>query len=50
MAQVGAGAERAGTRREWVRPEEAKMKRDGEAQWLAMVRGLGLVHRGRFFV
>ena len=50
IAQVGAGAERAGTRREWVRAEEEKMKRDREAQWLARVRGVGLVHRGRFMV
>ena len=50
MAQVGAGAERAETRREWVRAEEERMKRDREAQWLARVRGVGLVHKGRFFV
>ena len=48
MAQVGAG--RAETRREWVRAEEERMKRDREAQWLARVRGVGLVHKGRFFV
>ena len=39
MAEVGAGAERAATRREWVRAEEKKRKRDREAQWLARVRG-----------
>ena len=50
MAQVGAGAARAETRRDWVRAEEEKMKRDREAQWLARVRGVGLVHKGRFFV
>ena len=33
-----------------VRAEEEKMKRDREAQWLARVRGVGLVHKGRFFV
>jgi hypothetical protein len=49
MAQVGAGAGRAETRRGWVRTEEEKMKRDREAQWLARVRGVGLVHKGRFF-
>ena len=49
MAQVGAGAGRAETRREWVRAEEERMKRDREAQWLARVRGVGLVHKGRFF-
>ena len=49
MAQVGAGAARAGTRRDWVRAEEERMKRDREAQWLARVRGVGLVHKGRFF-
>ena len=49
MAQVGAGAARAATRREWVGAEEERMKRDREAQWLARVRGVGLVHKGRFF-
>ena len=50
LAQVGAGSERVDTRREWVRAEEERMKRDREAQWLARVRGVGLVHKGRFFV
>ena len=50
MAQVGVGAERAETRREWVRAEEERMNRDKEVQWLARVRGMGLVHKGRFFV
>ena len=49
MAQVGTGAGRAETRRELVRAEEERMKRDREAQWLARVRGVGLVHKGRFF-
>ena len=49
MAQVGSGAARAETRRDWVRAEEERMKRDREAQWLARVRGVGLVHKGRFF-
>jgi hypothetical protein len=49
MAQVGAGAGRAESRREWVRAEEEKMKRDRQAQWLSRVRGVGLVHKGRFF-
>ena len=38
MAQVGSGAARAETRREWVRAEEERMKRDREAHWLARVR------------
>ena len=38
MAQVGAGAARAETRRDWVRAEEERMKRDREAQWLARLR------------
>ena len=53
MAQVGAGAARAETRRDWVRAEEEKVKRDRdrEAQWLSrMMRGVGLVQKGRFFV
>ena len=49
MAQVGSGAAIADTRREWVRAEEERMKRDREAQWLSRVRGVGLVHKGRFF-
>ena len=49
MAQVGEGAGRAENRRAWVRMEEEKMRRDRERQWLARVRGVGLVHRGRFF-
>jgi hypothetical protein len=32
-------AGRAETRREWVRAEEERMKRDKDAQWLARVRG-----------
>ena len=35
---------------EWVGAEEEKMKRDREAQWLARVLGVGLVHTGKFFV
>ena len=34
-SQVGAGAARAETRKDWLRAEEEKMKRDREAQWLA---------------
>ena len=49
MSQVGEGARRAETRRDWVRLEEEKMKWDRQAQWLSRVRGVGLVHRGRFF-
>ena len=49
MAQVGEGAGRAENRRGWVRMEEEKMRRDRERQWLARVRDVGLVHRGRFF-
>ena len=40
MAQVGAGAARAETRRDWLRAEEERMKRDREAQWMARVRGV----------
>ena len=47
MAQVGEWAGRAENRRGWVRMEEEKMRRDRERQ---RVRGVGLVHRGRFFV
>ena len=49
MAQVGEGAKRAGKRRSWERLEEERMRRDRQAQWLARVRGVGLVHRGQFF-
>ena len=49
MAQVGEGARRAENKRGLVSMEEEKMRRDREAQWLARVRGVGLVHRGRFF-
>jgi hypothetical protein len=30
--------------------EEERMKRDRKAQLMARVRGVGLVHKGRFFV
>ena len=33
----------------WQKKEEERMRRDREAQWLARVRGVGLVNRGRFF-
>ena len=49
MAQVGEGAKRAGERRDLVRVEEERMRKDRETQWLARVRGVGLIHRGRFF-
>ena len=49
MSQVGEGARRAEGRRGLERMEEERMRRDREAQWLARVRGVGLVHRGRFF-
>jgi hypothetical protein len=49
MTQVGKGARRAESRRGLERMEEERMKRDREAQWLARVRGVGLVCRGRFF-
>ena len=49
MSQVGVGARAAEKRRDWVRVEEENMKRDRQTQWLARVRGVGLVHRGRFF-
>ena len=49
MAQVGEGAKRAGKRRSWERVEEERMRRDRQTQWLARVRGVGLVHRGQFF-
>ena len=37
------------TRREWVRAEDEMMKCGKEAQRLARMSGLGLVHKGRFF-
>ena len=49
MTQVGAGAERVETRREWVRAKEERLKRDRENQWLARVEGVGMVHKCRFF-
>ena len=49
MAQVGNGARRAENRRDWVRVEEERMKKDRQTQWLSRVRGVGLVNRGRFF-
>ena len=49
MSQVGEGARRAETRRDWVRVEEENMRKDREAQWLCRTRGVRLVHRGRFF-
>ena len=49
MTKVGEGARRAEGRRGLERMEEERMRRDREAQWLARVRGVGLVHRGRFF-
>ena len=49
MSQVGEGARRVETRRDWVWVEEEKMKRDRQVQWLSRVRGVGLEHRGRFF-
>ena len=33
--EMGACDARAETRRDWLRAEEEKMKRDREAQWLA---------------
>ena len=44
MAQVGAGAERVETRREWVRAKEERLKRDRENQWLARVERGGMIH------
>ena len=49
IAQVGEGARRAESRRGLERMEEERMRLDREAQWLARVRGVGLVNRGRFF-
>ena len=49
LSQVGEGARRAEGRRGLERMEEERMRRDREAQWLARVRGVGLVNRGRFF-
>ena len=49
MTKVGEGATRAEGRRGLERMEEERMRRDREAQWLARVRGVGLVNRGRFF-
>ena len=49
MSQVGEGARRVETRRDSVRLKEEKMKRDRQVQWLSRVRGVGLLHRGRFF-
>ena len=43
-------ARRAENRRGLERMEEERMRLDREAQWLSRVRGLGLVHRGRFFI
>jgi hypothetical protein len=50
MTKVGEGARKAEGRRGLERMEEEMMMREREAQWLARVRGVGLVHRGRFFV
>ena len=47
---MGEGAKRADKRRDWVRLEENKMYWDREAQWMASVRWVGLVHRERFFL
>ena len=49
MSQVGKGARRVETRRDWVWVEEENMKRDRQVQWLSRVTGVGLVHRDRFF-
>jgi hypothetical protein len=49
MAQVGEGARRAENRRGWREMEEERMRLDREAEWLSRVRGVGLLHRGRFF-
>ena len=49
MTQVGGGAKSADNRRDWVRVEEERMKKDRQTQWLARSRGVSLVHRGRFF-
>ena len=49
MTQFGEGARRAESRRGLERMEEERIRLDREAQWLAMVRRVGLVHRGRFF-
>ena len=49
MAKVGEGARRAEGRRGLERMEEERMRLDREAQWLARVRRVGLVHIGRFF-
>ena len=49
MTQVREGARRAENRRDWVRVEEERMKKDRQTQWLARVRGVGLINRGRFF-
>ena len=46
---MGEGARVVDTRRDWVRVEEEKMKRDRQVQWLSRVRGVGLVHRGRLY-
>ena len=49
VTQVGSGARNAERRRDWVRIEEERMRKDREAQWLSRVRGVGLIQRGRFF-
>ena len=43
MTQVGEGARRAEGRRGLERMEEEMMRRDWETQWLARVRGVGLL-------
>ena len=40
--------ELAETRREWVRAEKERMKRDREAQWLGRVRGWAWSTKGDF--
>ena len=49
MSQVGEGASLASKRRDFVRLEEVKMRREREAQWLSRIRGRGLIRRGQFF-
>ena len=47
---VGDGAESAGKRRRWAQVAEEKLRREREANWLALRTGRNLVRRGQFLM
>ena len=50
LPHVGQGAGQADRRRDWVRREERLMRLERNAQWVARVRGSGIINRGQFLL